>query len=74
MPGGAAPGQEGIVVQVDRQDGVSEPFEFTVKLRLDTLVEIQFFKHGGVMPYVMRGLVAKAEAEAEAKAKAEAAH
>ena len=74
VPGGAAPGQEGIVVQVDRQDGVSEPFEFTVKLRLDTLVEIQFFKHGGVMPYVMRGLVAKAEAEAEAKAKAEAAH
>ena len=57
IPDDAVPGQDGIVVQVDRQDG-TPPFEFNVKLRLDTLVEIDFFKHGGVMPYVMRQLAA----------------
>ena len=57
IPDDAVPGQDGITVVVDRKDG-SPPFEFQVKLRLDTLVEIDFFKHGGVMPYVMRRLAA----------------
>lgn len=57
IPEDVTPGQDGIVVEVDRKDG-SPPFSFQVKLRLDTLVEIDFFSHGGVMPYVMRSLVA----------------
>jgi aconitase A len=50
------------MVEADKKDG-TPPLKFQVKLRLDTLVEIQFYKHGGVMPYVMRGLVAQAEDE-----------
>jgi len=32
---------------------------FQVKLRLDTEVEIAYFKHGGILPYVVRKLLAE---------------
>ena len=55
LPEDAFPADERVSIHVDRKDG-SLPFHFCVKLRLDTLVEIEFFRHGGVMPYVMRAL------------------
>jgi aconitate hydratase len=58
IPEDAYPGMDGIVVKVDKRDGSSTPWQFEVKLRLDTLVEVDFYKHGGVMPYVMRQLAA----------------
>lgn len=30
---------------------------FTVKSRLDTDIEIEYFKHGGILQYVIRNLI-----------------
>jgi len=38
-----------------------------VKSRIDTAIEVDYFKHGGILPYVLRGLIA-APAPAAAKA------
>jgi len=32
--------------------------EFPVRVRIDTRVELDYFRHGGVLPYVLRQLVA----------------
>jgi aconitate hydratase len=37
---------------VKRADGTRETFELTA--RLDTLQEVQFFRHGGVLGYLLR--------------------
>ncbi|WP_329544394.1 aconitate hydratase AcnA [Streptomyces sp. NBC_01356] len=37
---------------------LSDGREFTARLRLDTPREADYFRHGGVMPYVLRGLLA----------------
>jgi aconitate hydratase len=31
--------------------------EFDIKIRLDTDVEVEYFKHGGILQYVLRKLV-----------------
>jgi len=31
-----------------------------VKSRIDTAIEVDYFKHGGILPYVPRGLIASA--------------
>jgi aconitate hydratase len=31
--------------------------EFTAKVRIDTPTEVEYFRHGGILPYVVRGLV-----------------
>ena len=33
--------------------------EFDALIRLDTPVEVQYYKHGGILPYVLRELAAK---------------
>jgi aconitate hydratase len=30
-----------------------------VKLRIDTPIEIEYYKHGGILPFVLRQLLAK---------------
>ncbi|WP_216586826.1 aconitate hydratase AcnA [Streptomyces brasiliscabiei] len=37
---------------------LSDDREFTARVRLDTPREADYFRHGGVMPYVLRGLLA----------------
>ena len=34
--------------------------EFRVRCRVDTPVEAEYFRHGGILPYVLRKLLAKA--------------
>ena len=38
------------------QDGATK--SFTVMVRIDTPEELQYYRHGGILPYVLRGLVA----------------
>ncbi|MDT0567701.1 aconitate hydratase AcnA [Streptomyces sp. DSM 3412] len=38
---------------------LSDGREFTARVRLDTPREADYFRHGGVMPYVLRGLLAR---------------
>ena len=45
-----------VTVQVQREDG--SKFEFPAQVRLDTPQEVDYFRHGGILPYVLRQLAA----------------
>jgi aconitate hydratase len=49
------PRQE-IEVEVSRADGTA--FAFTARVRIDTLNELEYFRHGGILHYVLRNLAA----------------
>jgi aconitate hydratase len=50
-----APGQD-VEVEVTRLDGSTETF--TAKCRIDTANELEYFRHGGILQYVLRKLAA----------------
>jgi aconitate hydratase len=54
---GIVPGQD-VTLVVTRPDGSSQ--EVVLKLRVDTPIEVEYFKHGGILPYVLRSLVTRA--------------
>ncbi|WP_326999264.1 aconitate hydratase [Comamonas testosteroni] len=41
---------------ITRPDGSKKPV--TVKLRIDTPIEVDYYRHGGILPYVLRQLLA----------------
>ena len=43
---------------IRRKDGARQ--EVQVLLRIDTPIEVDYYQHGGIMPYVLRDLLAKA--------------
>lgn len=51
---GITPGQD--VTLVVKQ-GSSAAKEIVLKLRVDTPIEVEYFKHGGILPYVLRSIV-----------------
>ena len=55
VAGGIAPGQD-VPVRAVADDG-SETL-FTVRCRIDTPVEVEYYRHGGILPYVLRELLA----------------
>ena len=55
LENGIRPGQE-VVLVTTRSDGSS--FEVCLQLRIDTRIEVEYYKHGGILPYVLRQLVA----------------
>jgi aconitate hydratase len=57
--------QQELALVVKRADGSSQ--QVKVKSRIDTAIEVDYYKHGGILPYVLRGLIGKA-GPAEAKA------
>src|SRR5438067_632838 len=50
------PGQM-VTLEVTRKDGKHE--EVPVKLRIDTPIEIDYYRHGGILSFVLRELVAR---------------
>jgi aconitate hydratase len=48
--------QQDLVLRVTRKDGSSR--EIPVACRIDTPIEIEYYQHGGILPYVLRQLVA----------------
>ncbi len=48
--------QSDVTMVVHRADGSSE--EVTLTLRIDTPIEVEYFLHGGILPYVLRQLMA----------------
>ena len=52
---GLAPRQEATLV-IHRANGQSESVPLTV--RIDTPIEVEYYRHGGILPYVLRQLVA----------------
>jgi aconitate hydratase len=50
--------QQDLTLKITRQDGSVE--NVSVTCRIDTPIEIDYYQHGGILPYVLRQLVAKA--------------
>jgi aconitate hydratase len=47
-----------LVLAIKRADGTVD--QVPVILRIDTPIEVEYYRHGGILPYVLRQLVAKA--------------
>jgi aconitate hydratase len=45
-------------LRVRAQGGGGELLEFDARVRIDTPREAEYFRHGGILPYVLRGLLA----------------
>ncbi|MGZ4966841.1 MAG: aconitate hydratase AcnA, partial [Chthoniobacterales bacterium] len=50
------PGQM-VTLEITRQDGQKQ--NVPVKLRIDTPIEIDYYRHGGILPFVLRELMAR---------------
>jgi aconitate hydratase len=50
--------QQDLTLRITRANGQSE--EIPVTCRIDTPIEIDYYQHGGILPYVLRQLVANA--------------
>jgi len=50
--------QQELALVITRTDGSRQ--ELTVKSRIDTPVEVDYYRHGGILPYVLRELISKA--------------
>ena len=50
------PGQM-VTLEITRKDGKQE--KIPVKLRIDTPIEIDYYRHGGILPFVLRELMAR---------------
>jgi aconitate hydratase len=57
--------QQDMILIIRRADGTRQ--EVTVRCRIDTPIEVDYYRHGGILPYVLRGLISGASA-AQAKA------
>ncbi|MFL6594815.1 MAG: aconitate hydratase, partial [Chthoniobacterales bacterium] len=50
------PGQM-VTLEITRKDG--KPQSVPVKLRIDTPIEIDYYRHGGILPFVLRELISR---------------
>jgi aconitate hydratase len=57
--------QQELTLEIKRSDGTKQ--QIKVKSRIDTAIEVDYYKHSGILPYVLRELIGKA---GPAKAKA----
>ena len=57
--------QQDLKVSITRADGSKA--EITVKCRIDTAIEVDYYRHGGILPFVLREIL---ETAGPAKAKA----
>ena len=55
MADGGGPPRE---VQVSAEREGAEPVRFQARVRIDTPREAEYFRHGGILQYVLRGLLA----------------
>jgi aconitate hydratase len=56
LSGSVQPGQE-LNLEITRKDRKST--SVPVKLRIDTPIEVDYYRHGGILPFVLRQLLAK---------------
>ena len=54
LENGLKPGLK-ITLEAKRPSG--EVLQIPVKLRIDTAIEVEYYKNGGILPYVLRQLV-----------------
>ncbi|MDX6752327.1 aconitate hydratase AcnA [Geminicoccaceae bacterium 1502E] len=63
LEGGLKPRMD-VKATITRKDGSSQ--DVTLLCRLDTLDEVEYFRHGGILHYVLRMLLAQSEAQGTA--------
>ena len=49
--------RQDVTLKINRADGTSE--DVTLTLRIDTPIEVEYYKGGGILPYVLRQLLGK---------------
>jgi len=49
--------QQDVTLTIHRKDGRTE--QVTLLLRIDTPIEVDYYRHGGILPYVLRELVSR---------------
>ncbi len=54
--------QQDLTLKIVRRSG--EALDVPVRCRIDTPIEIDYFQHGGILPYVLRQIVAKSQGSA----------
>jgi len=47
--------QRDALLLIERADG--QRLQRTLRLRIDTPVEVEYYRHGGILPYVLRQLL-----------------
>lgn len=47
--------RQALTLTIQRQDGTKE--EVPLTLRIDTAIEVDYYQHGGILPYVLRQLI-----------------
>ncbi len=47
--------QQDVTLTIHRQDGSTQ--QFRLLLRIDTPIEVDYYRHGGILPYVLRELI-----------------
>lgn len=55
------PGQQTVTVTVSREDADEQSFE--ARIRIDTPNEFSYYRHGGILHYVLRRLAGTADSE-----------
>jgi len=50
--------RQDVTLSIHKTNG--ETVEIPVTLRIDTPIEIEYYLHGGILPYVLRQLIAEA--------------
>jgi len=49
--------QQDVILTIRRRDGSTQ--RVTLLLRIDTPIEVDYYRHGGILPYVLRELVSR---------------
>jgi aconitate hydratase len=65
LPAELAPQQE-ITLVISYSNGTKK--EIKVRSRIDTAIEVDYYLHGGILPYVLRELMSSGPAAAKAAA------
>jgi len=55
IAGGNVKPLQDVTMTITRKDGSKQSVPLT--LRIDTGIEVDYLKHGGILPYVLRGLL-----------------
>ncbi len=50
--------QQDLTLRINRTGGASQ--EIPVRCRIDTPIEVDYYRHGGILPFVLRQLIARA--------------
>ena len=56
MAGGNVKPMQDVTLVIHRKDGSTQ--NVLVTLRVDSPIEVEYLKHGGILPYVLRELMA----------------